>query len=216
MPSEVNIADLRQSYQRNELLENNVSKNPLEQFHQWFQEAIQGGIIEPNAMVLSTWQDPYPEARVVLLKGLDELGFVFYTNYASHKGQQLIQHPVASLTFFWDVLERQIRIKGTVQKVSAEESDLYFSSRPRESQIGAWVSEQSQPISSRAELDQKAAQIAAQFADSTLPIPRPEHWGGFRVIPDQIEFWQGRPSRLHDRLIYTKSAMGWQLERWCP
>lgn len=216
MLSQTNIADLRQSYEQNALFENNVSKNPLDQFQAWFQEAMQAGILEPNAMILSTWASPYPEARVVLLKGVDPKGFVFYTNYASHKGTQLDVHPFASLTFFWDKLERQIRIKGTVEKVSSEESDLYFASRPRESQIGAWVSAQSQIIDSRETLDNKASEIASQFGDESQPVPRPPHWGGFRLLPDQIEFWQGRPSRLHDRLVYSKEGTDWTLERLCP
>lgn len=216
MPSKTNIANLRQTYLRNELFENNVSKNPLDQFNLWFQEAIQASILEPNAMVLSTWEAPYPEARVVLLKGVDDQGFVFYTNYLSHKGNQLHSHPFASLTFFWDSMERQVRIKGKVERVHVEESDAYFSSRPRESQIGAWVSNQSQKISSRAALDEKALEISAEFSDITKPVPRPPHWGGFRLIPDQMEFWQGRPSRLHDRLIYGKAGTDWTLERWCP
>lgn len=216
MLSPTDLANLRQSYQQNELLENNVSKNPLDQFNLWLKEAVQAKILEPNAMVLSTLGDPYPEARVVLLKGVDSQGFVFYTNYASHKGNQLQAHPFASLTFFWDKLERQVRIKGEVVPVSAEESDAYFASRPRESQIGAWVSAQSQPVASRAQLDQKAAEIANHFQANDSAVPRPPHWGGFRLIPAQIEFWQGRPSRLHDRLLFTKTEQDWILERLSP
>lgn len=216
MPNEINIADLRQTYTRNELLEKNVSKNPFEMFHSWFGEAIKSGILEPNAMVLSTIEHEMPSSRVVLLKALDETGFVFYTNYESHKGQQLTRNPFASLTFFWDHLERQVRVQGAIEFVSSEESDAYFQSRPRGSQLGAWVSAQSTEISDRRVLEERLEELEKQYADDSIPIPRPQHWGGIRVIPSKIEFWQGRPNRLHDRLLYQKTENNWQLSRLSP
>ncbi|MFN3783709.1 MAG: pyridoxamine 5'-phosphate oxidase [Spirosomataceae bacterium] len=216
MPNEINIADLRQTYTRNELLEKNVSKNPFETFHVWFEEAVKSGILEPNAMVLSTIEHQMPSSRVVLLKALDATGFVFYTNYESHKGQQLVQNPFASLTFFWDKLERQVRVQGSVEFVSADESDAYFQSRPRGSQLGAWVSAQSTEIPDRTTLEERLKELELQYADETIPIPRPPHWGGIRILPLKIEFWQGRPNRLHDRLLYQKTENNWQITRLSP
>lgn len=216
MPNEINIADLRQTYTRNELLEKNVSKNPFETFHLWFEEAVKSGILEPNAMVLSTIEHEMPSSRVVLLKALDDTGFVFYTNYESHKGQQLVQNPFASLTFFWDKLERQVRVQGRVEFVSAEESDAYFQSRPRGSQLGAWVSAQSTEIPDRSVLEDHLKELETQYANELLPIPRPPHWGGIRILPLKIEFWQGRPNRLHDRLLYQKTENSWHITRLSP
>jgi pyridoxamine 5'-phosphate oxidase len=216
MPNEINIADLRQTYTRNELLEKNVSKNPFETFHVWFEEAVKSGILEPNAMVLSTIENEMPSSRVVLLKALDDTGFVFYTNYESHKGQQLVQNPFASLTFFWDKLERQVRVQGRVEFVSAEESDAYFQSRPRGSQLGAWVSAQSTEIPDRSVLEDRLKELETQYANELLPIPRPPHWGGIRILPLKIEFWQGRPNRLHDRLLYQKTENNWHITRLSP
>ena len=209
------IADLRKDYTLNGLRKEDVLKNPIDQFKQWFEEALASEVLEPNGMVLSTiGKDGYPHGRVVLLKDVNSLGFSFYTNYLSHKGEELAQNPVASLTFWWPELERQVRILGKVVKVSESESDAYFCVRPRGSQIGAWVSAQSQIIANREILVEKLATLEAQFADQA--VPRPAHWGGYRVLPHQIEFWQGRPSRLHDRLCYTYELNEWKLERLSP
>lgn len=211
------IADLRQNYTLAGLDLTDVDPDPIAQFDVWFQQALDGDIIEPNAMTLATaTPEGKPSARIVLLKGFSDRGFVFYTNYESLKGQQLIVNPYAALVFLWDKLERQVRIEGKVEQLSSEESDEYFYSRPRASQLGAWASEQSRVIANREELERNLAELEAQYADSEV-IPRPPHWGGFRVIPQQIEFWQGRPSRLHDRLVYCLQDDGsWQIERLSP
>ncbi|HAK79576.1 MAG TPA: pyridoxamine 5'-phosphate oxidase [Runella sp.] len=209
------IAHLRKDYTLNGLRKEDVLENPIDQFKRWFAEALASQVLEPNGMVLSTiGRDGYPHGRVVLLKDVDARGFSFYTNYLSHKGDDLAQHPVASLTFWWPELERQVRIIGKVEKVETAESDAYFAVRPRGSQIGAWVSEQSQTIADRKVLEEKLAELEAQFADQA--VVRPPHWGGYRVLPHQIEFWQGRPSRLHDRLCYTYESNEWKLERLSP
>lgn len=209
------IAHLRKDYTLNGLRKEDVLENPIEQFKRWFAEALASQVIEPNGMVLSTiGRDGYPHGRVVLLKDVDACGFSFYTNYLSHKGDDLAQNPVASLTFWWPELERQVRIIGKVEKVEASESDAYFAVRPRGSQIGAWVSEQSQTIADRKVLEEKLAVLEVQFANQA--VVRPPHWGGYRVLPHQIEFWQGRPSRLHDRLCYTYESNEWKLERLSP
>ena len=211
------IADLRQNYTLTDLLETEVNSNPIEQFTSWFEEALNADLLEPNAMTLATASsNGKPTARIVLLKGYDERGFVFYTNYESTKGQQLIANPQATLVFFWDKLERQVRIEGKVTKLSAEESDRYFHSRPVSSQIGAWTSDQSRVIDSREVLERKQQELKAKYADGAT-IPRPPHWGGFRLIPDLIEFWQGRPSRLHDRLVYQlQDDATWKIVRLSP
>ena len=209
------IAHLRKDYTLNGLRKEDVLENPIDQFKRWFAEALASQVLEPNGMVLSTiGRDGYPHGRVVLLKDVDARGFSFYTNYLSHKGDDLAQHPVASLTFWWPELERQVRIVGKVEKVETAESDAYFAVRPRGSQIGAWVSEQSQTIANRKVLEEKLAELEAQFANQA--VVRPPHWGGYRVLPHQIEFWQGRPSRLHDRLCYTYESNEWKLERLSP
>lgn len=209
------IAHLRKDYTLNGLRKEDVLENPTDQFKRWFAEALASQVLEPNGMVLSTiGRDGYPHGRVVLLKDVDARGFSFYTNYLSHKGDDLAQHPVASLTFWWPELERQVRIIGKVEKVETAESDAYFAVRPRGSQIGAWVSEQSQTIADRKVLEEKWAELEAHFANQA--VVRPPHWGGYRVLPHQIEFWQGRPSRLHDRLCYTYESNEWKLERLSP
>ena len=210
-----NIADLRKDYTLNGLDQTDVSPDPIVQFQQWFVAALAAGVHEPNAMHLATINpEGRPEGRIVLVKGVDAAGFSFYTNYNSQKGTSLGANPMASLTFFWPELERQVRIEGWVEKVSETESDTYFNSRPRGSQLGAWVSQQSQVIAGRDVLTSQQEELENRF--NGQPIPRPPHWGGFRVIPDKIEFWQGRPSRLHDRIRYRLEAGTWLIERVSP
>lgn len=213
MNKKTDLASLRLNYLLNELVEENVSENPFKQFEKWFNEALEAQILEPNAMHLATISNGKPHGRIVLLKGFDENGFVFYTNYESNKGKQIAEVPFASLTFFWGDLERQVRIEGEIVKTSAEESDEYFQVRPRGSQIGAWVSRQSSVIS-KAELENRQQELEKYYADKT--IPRPPYWGGYRLIPEKVEFWQGRPSRLHDRILFTKNGNTWKIERLSP
>jgi pyridoxamine 5'-phosphate oxidase len=211
------IADLRKSYERAELSEDASQADPLRQFDQWLTEAIAAEVPEPNAMTLATvGSDLRPSTRVVLVKGYDARGIVWYTNYDSRKGRQLAGNPFAALQFHWVELERVVRIEGRVEKISDEDSDTYFHSRPLDSRIGAWASPQSQVIEGRSVLVSNAAKYAAQFL---LNPPRPPHWGGYRLKPDRWEFWQGRPSRLHDRLRFrrgSEEAEGWQLDRLFP
>ena len=209
------IADLRKSYERAALNESNSLADPRLQFEHWLNQAIEAEIPEPNAMTLATVSsDLRPSTRVVLIKGVDARGIVWYTNYNSRKGQELAGNPFAALQFHWVELERVVRIEGQVEKVSADESDAYFHSRPLDSRIGAWASPQSEPISGREVLVAAAAKYGAQFL---LNPPRPPHWGGYRLVPERWEFWQGRKSRLHDRLRYTPAADGaWHRERLAP
>jgi len=209
------LADLRKSYERAELSEDASHADPLKQFEQWLQEAIAAQVPEPNAMTLATvGSDLRPSTRVVLIKGLDARGIVWYTNYDSRKGRELAGNPWAALQFHWVELERTVRIEGRVEKTSAQESDAYFNSRPLDSRIGAWASPQSEVISGRNVLVANAARYSAQFL---LNPPRPPHWGGYRLVPDQWQFWQGRKSRLHDRLRYSLQAEGvWLRERLAP
>lgn len=210
------IADIRKDYRLQTLDESGVAADPITQFGVWWQEALQSEIEEVNAMTLATAnQQGIPAARIVLLKGVDERGFVFFTNYESKKADDLHQNPHACLVFFWKELERQIRISGQVEKVTEAESDQYFHSRPEGSRIGAWASPQSSVISSREIIEEKVAVLQQTFGGKE--IPRPLHWGGYRVKPVKIEFWQGRSNRLHDRIQYTLQSEGsWKIERLAP
>lgn len=213
---DINVADLRKDYTLNGLSKNDVHPNPFEQFQIWFEQSLAASLPEPNAMTIATaTPEGKPFARMVLLKDYDERGFVFYTNYQSCKGQHLQKNPWAALTFWWAELERQVRITGQVEQVSSAESDAYFHTRPKASQIAAWASEQSQVIASRQILEQRLQQLKDKYQNQE--IKRPPHWGGFRVIPEEIEFWQGRASRLHDRLLYRRQDEGtWDIQRLCP
>lgn len=208
--------DLRKEYMRQGLSDADLDPDPIRQFAQWMRQAIQANLIEPNAMTLATsTPDGQPSARMVLLKGYDARGFVFYTNYESRKGRELATNPRAALVLFWVELERQVRIEGHIERVSAEESDQYFASRPAGSRLGAIVSAQSQVIPSRDVLERRLHELEAEYEDKD--IPRPAHWGGFRVVPTIIEFWQGRPNRLHDRLRYRRDpSNAWIVERLSP
>ena len=209
------LAHIRRDYSREGLSEEQVANDPFVQFGRWMDEAITAELPEPTAMSLSTASaEGRPSSRMVLLKGFDNSGFVFYTNYNSQKGRELADNPFAALTFFWPELERQVRITGLVSKVSAEESDEYFKSRPFTSRVGAWASNQSETIDLKMTVAAKAAKLLVKYASGN--VPRPPHWGGYRVIPDQIEFWQGRPSRLHDRIVYKLDGESWNIIRLSP
>jgi len=209
------IADIRREYSLQSLDENNIAENAVDQFTRWWNEAVNSEIPEVNAMTLATaTKAGKPSARIVLLKGYDERGFIFFTNYDSGKGKELTQNPQAALVFFWKEIERQIRIEGEVEKIAAAESDEYFLSRPAGSRISAWASAQSQVITNRQILETSVERYATEFKNS---IPRPPHWGGYRVMPWRFEFWQGRINRLHDRIQYTKIADGsWKVDRLAP
>jgi pyridoxamine 5'-phosphate oxidase len=213
---ENNLADLRREYSLASLDIDSVDKDPMAQFRKWFEEAQKSELLEPNAMVVSTVDaEGQPFQRTVLMKAMDEKGIVFYTNYASRKAKQLGENPKISLLFPWYGLERQVAVVGTAEKVSTKESLQYFSSRPYGSQLGAWVSQQSKVISSRSVLEVKLAEMKRKFKEGKVPLP--DFWGGYRVIPESIEFWQGRQSRLHDRLIYEKDESGnWNISRMAP
>jgi pyridoxamine 5'-phosphate oxidase len=210
-----NIANIRYDYQLKGLLETDLDPDPLKQFRLWFEDVREAGITEANAMLLSTVFEGRPSGRIVLLKDLDERGFSFFTNYDSKKGHEIAANPQVALTFFWKELERQVRIEGKIGKTSDAESSEYFAVRPRGSQIGAWASGQSEVIPDREFLEEKTKELEARFEGRQ--VPRPAHWGGYRVVADYVEFWQGRPSRLHDRLAYTKQPDGsWKIERLSP
>jgi pyridoxamine 5'-phosphate oxidase len=209
------IADLRQDYRQAALLEADADRDPIVQFQTWFDAAVAAELPEPNAMTLATaTPDGIPSARIVLLKGVDDRGFVFFTNYNSNKGQEILANPQAAIVFLWTELERQVRIQGRVEQIAAAESDEYFYSRPPGSRLGAWASEQSAVIPDRSVLDDRLTELQTTYADQE--IPRPEHWGGFRVMPTVIEFWQGRSSRLHDRLRYQLIEGTWVVDRLSP
>lgn len=208
------IAGIRQDYKLQSLSEADAAPGAIQQFTKWWNEALHSEITEVNAMTLATaTPQGLPAARIVLLKDYDDRGFVFFTNYQSHKGQMMADNPNAALLFFWKELERQVRIEGTVEKTSIQESDEYFNSRPAGSRLGAWASPQSQIINSRELLEVNIEKYTAQFGDN---ITRPPHWGGYRIIPTAVEFWQGRSNRLHDRLLYTRTENGWKIERLAP
>ncbi len=215
MSTHSSIADIRTTYQKKTLNEKDVVDDPIAQFQIWWDEAIASNAAEVNAMTLATAsKDGKPSARTVLLKGIHKNGFVFFTNYESRKGEEIAENPHVALLFFWKELERQVRIEGRIEKIDAAESDEYFNSRPLESRIGAWTSPQSQVIPDRQYLEDKEKAIEAEFENKE--ITRPQYWGGYVVIPDSMEYWQGRPGRLHDRILYTFNGTGWKKERLAP
>jgi pyridoxamine 5'-phosphate oxidase len=210
------IANIRKDYRKATLDVDSVEKDPFVQFNKWFGEALKSEVNEPNAMNLATVnEEGRPSSRMVLLKGLDNNRFVFYTNYQSRKGKELDNNPACALTFFWPELERQVRVEGVASRVSAERSDMYFQSRPRESQIGAWSSPQSSLIRDRRILEERMREIERKFEGKTV-LPRPHQWGGFEVDPHTVEFWQGGPGRLHDRIQYIKIDGEWKIYRLAP
>ncbi|HXH80324.1 pyridoxamine 5'-phosphate oxidase [Nocardioides sp.] len=212
---QVDLAALRQEYADGGLDVDDLDPDPVAMFRRWLGEAVAAGMHEPNAMVLSTvGPDHRPSSRIVLLKGLDAWGFVLFTNHTSRKARELAANPSCSLLFPWHPLERQVRVEGTAQILDRETVEAYHRSRPRGAQLGAWASAQSQPVASRAELTAAYDAVEERFADQ--PVPVPDHWGGYRIVPDKVEFWQGRPSRMHDRLMYVRSEPGWEIQRLAP
>ncbi len=213
--ADLSIDSLRREYSRARLTEREVASDPITQFQIWFEQARAAEIVEPNAMTLATaTPDGEPSARIVLLKGIDERGFVFFTDYRSRKGEELRANPRAALVFHWQELERQVRVTGTVERATEAESEAYFRTRPLGSRIGAWTSHQSSVIEGRDVLERRLAELERDFASGEVPLP--PYWGGFRVAPEAVEFWQGRPNRLHDRIRYARERGGWRLERLAP
>jgi len=211
----MDVSDLRQEYTRTGLYKSDVAADPIEQFRRWFDETSNASLHEPNAMtVVTATPDGHPSARVVLLKGFDECGFVFYTNYEGRKATELESNPRCALLFYWGELERQVRVEGTAERITPEESDAYYASRPRGSRLGALASAQSRPIEDRATLERRLGDLEREYEGRE--VPRPSNWGGYRVVPETIEFWQGRENRLHDRLIYRRDDRGWKLQRLQP
>jgi len=210
------LESLRREYSRKAITKENVQDDPFDQFSAWFDEAMESDVTDANAMTLATADSSgQPSSRIVLLKGFDSEGFRFYTNYESRKGHDLKENPKASLNFFWPALERQICIRGSVKKLSREESEAYFKTRPRDSQLGAWASSQSSEVRDRQELENKLSEVSSRFEQEEVPIP--DFWGGYILRPDYIEFWQGRPGRLHDRILYTRESGGdWKIKRLSP
>jgi pyridoxamine 5'-phosphate oxidase len=212
----MNIDEMRKDYEHSYLERSDLLENPFEFFKQWWNDALKSGNPEPNVMTLATATvDAKPSARIVLLKGIEGKSFVFYTSYISRKAEELAKNPQASLLFFWPEIERQVRIEGVIRKISEDRSTAYFQSRPRGSQIGAWVSQQSHPIDSREAMNTKWKEIEQNHVNQDV-LPKPPYWGGYELFPDKIEFWQGRPNRLHDRFVYTKNGDVWGIMRLQP
>jgi pyridoxamine 5'-phosphate oxidase len=210
----MDLADLRRDYALESLTEHDVDADPIRQFEKWFEQALRSGMVEPNAMTLATsTRDGHPSARIVLLKSVDANGFVFFTDYRSRKGSEIDANPQVSLCFWWSELQRQVRVTGTVARATRDESDAYFRSRPHGSRIGAWASHQSAALASREALEKDVARLDLAFPGE---VPLPPHWGGYRVTPESFEFWQGRPSRLHDRIVYTRESGKWRVGRLSP
>jgi len=211
---DIDLARMRRSYERMDLLETNVCADPIEQLKIWLQDAVRAEVPEPNAMCVCSCAEGRPSARMVLLRKVDAGGLVFFTSYFSRKGRELEQNPYAAAVFYWAALERQVRVEGLAQRIAEEESDAYFAIRPRGHQLGAWASEQSEPVEQRELLEQRMRDYESRFDGE--PVPRPHSWGGYAIVPQTIEFWQGRPNRMHDRLEFTRAHGGWTMRRLQP